>query len=275
MRISDLNLITFPEEAKADGFYASHKRKYRSTDTHWHDFYEIHVITQGNLTEHINGHKTEMGPGWIYFLRPYDLHEYHGSDFVSLYKIQFMIDILDPDIQKVLLSNEYRLTMKLSEKEQEALEPFLNKIVDEYNSNKYNRLQMISFLMNCLTTEMIRLSQKHAPRKASSDSIVLALEYIHRNYANNVSMQHVADLVGLTPNYFCSKFHKEVGQSFKQYLRGLQLNHAATLLRISDQSISRICTDSGFNSMAIFFKDFRDVYGMTPSQYRNQTLQDK
>ena len=275
MKISNLNLITFPEESKAEGFYASHKRKLRSTDAHWHDFYEIHVITQGTLTEHINGHEIEMGPGWIYFLRPYDVHEYHGNGLVSLYKIQFMIDILDPDIQKILISNEYRLIMKLSDKELEMLEPFLSKIVDEYNANKYNRLSMVSYLMNCLATEMIRLSQKHTSHSASSDAIVLALEYIHRNYANSITMQQVAALVGLTPNYFCSKFHKEVGQSFKQYLRGLQLNHAATLLRVTDQSISRISEDSGFRSFASFFKDFKEVYGMTPSQYRAQTALDK
>lgn len=275
MNISNLNLIAFPEEHKSTGFYASHKQKVRSTDAHWHDFYEIHMITQGALTEHINGHEIEMGPGWIYFLRPYDVHEYHSHGPVSLYKIQFLIDILDPDIQKIMISGDYRLIMKLSEREIETLELFMNKIVDEFNSNKFNRMNMISCLMNCLTTEMIRLSQAHAPQKASSDAIVLALEYIHRNYVKNITMEQVAMVVSLTPNYFCSKFHKEVGQSFKQYLRGLQLNHAATLLRVTDLSVSRICEDSGFNSLANFFKDFKAFYGATPAQYRKQTTSER
>lgn len=275
MKISNLNLITFTEESKAEGFYASHKSKLRSTNAHWHDFYEIQFITQGTLTEHINGHEIEMGPGWIYFLRPYDVHEYHGDGPVALYKIQFLIDILDSDIQKILISNEFRLIMQLSDKESETLEPFFSKIVNEYNSNKFNRGAMLSYLMNCLATEMIRLGQRHASHRASSEAIVLALEYIHRNYAKNISMEQVATIVGLTPNYFCSKFHKEVGQSFKQYLRGLQLNHAATLLRVTDLSVSRICEDSGFNSLANFFKDFKAFYGMTPAQYRKQTTPDR
>lgn len=275
MNISNINLITFNEESKADCFYASHKCKVHFTDTHWHDFYEIHVITQGTMTEHINGHEIEMGPGWIYFLKPYDVHEYQSHGPVSLYKIQFLIDILDPDIQKILISNEYRLMMELSDKDLETLTPFLSKIVDEYNSNKYNKLTMIAYLMNCLTTEMIRLSQRQTQHISNSDSIVLALEYIHRNYTKNITMQQVANYVGLTPNYFCSKFHKEIGQSFKQYLRGLQLNHAATLLRVSDLSVSNICEESGINSLAHFLKDFKTFYGMTPSQYRKQTLLDK
>ena len=275
MKISNINLITFNEESKSDSFSASKKSKIQYTDTHWHDFYEIHVITEGTMTERINGHKIEMEPGWIYFLKPYDVHEYHSHGPVTLYKIQFLIDILDSDIQKTLLSNEYRLMMKLSDRELETLTPFLNKIIEECNSNKYNRVTMIGYLMNCLTIEMIRLSQKQTQHTSNSDSIVLALEYIHRNYTKNITMQQVADFVGLTPNYFCSKFHKEIGQSFKQYLRGLQLNHAATLLRVSDLSVSRICEDSGINSLAHFLKDFKAFYGMTPSQYRKQTLLDR
>ena len=275
MKISNINLITFNEESKSDSFYASHRCRMQYTDTHWHDFYEIHVITEGSMLEHINGQEIEMGPGWIYFLKPYDVHEYRSLEPVSLYKIQFLIDILDQDIQKILISNEYRLMMKLSDKELETLTPFLDKIVEEYNSNKSNRLTMIGYLMNCLTIEMIRLSQKQAQHISNSDSIVLALEYIHRNYTKNITMQQVADYVGLTPNYFCSKFHKEIGQSFKQYLRGLQLNHAATLLRVSDLSVSNVCEESGINSLAHFLKDFKAFYGITPSQYRKQTLFDK
>lgn len=273
MKISNLNLITFNEESKNDSFYASYKHKMRSKTTHWHDFYEIHLITDGSVMECINGHRTEMGPGWIYFLKPYDVHEYWTEKPVSMYKIQFLIDILDADIQKTLISDKYRLMMKLPDKEYDALLPIFNRIVEERNSNKHNRLKMIGHLMNCLAIEMIRLSKKQENPTSNSDSIVLALEYIHHNYTDNITMQQVADYVGLTPNYFCSKFHKEIGQSFKQYLRGLQLNHAATLLRVSDMSVSNICEETGINSLAHFLRDFKAFYGITPSQYRKKMKQ--
>lgn len=275
MKISNINLVTFNEESKSDSFYASNKRRMHYADKHWHDFYEIHVIIDGAITERINGHEIEMGPGWIYFLKPYDVHEYWADNPVSMYKIQFLIDILNPDIQQTLISNEYRLIMKLSDKELETLLPFLSKIVEERNSNKHGRLTMIGYLMNCLAIEMIRLSKKQTHHVTNSDSIVMALEYVHNNYTKDITMQQVADHVGLTPNYFCSKFHKEIGQSFKQYLRGLQLNHAATLLRVSDLSVSRICEESGINSLAHFLKDFKTYYGMTPSQYRKQSVLDR
>lgn len=268
--LTNLNLITFHAEQKKESFYASHKNKLRNKTTHWHDFYEIQLITDGTITEYINGHKMEMKPKWIYFLKPYDVHEYWSEKPVAMYKIQFLVDILDADIQKTLISDQYKLIMKLSDDDYQSLSHIFEKIVREYNSHKPNRLKMIGHLMNCLSIEMIRLCKDQMSHTPNSDSIVLALEFIHHNYTKNITMQQVANHVGLTPNYFCSKFHKEIGQSFKQYLRGLQLNHAATLLRISDISISNACSESGINSFAHFLRDFKEYYGMTPSQYRKQ-----
>lgn len=270
MDVSTLNLITFNEESKEDSFYASYKHKKHKTSSHWHDFYEIHLITHGTVTERINGNTIEMGPGWIYFLRPYDVHEYWCEEPITMFKIQFLIDILDPDVQQVLLFDDFRLITKLDQRELDEVIPLLTSIVNERNSHHHARMKMISHLMNCLAIKMIRLGSHSKVRSATSDSIVLALEYIHHNYTKNITLQQTAAHVGLTPNYFCGKFRKVIGQPFKQYLRGLQLNHAATLLRVSDASISRICRESGFSSMAHFFQDFKAYYGMTPSQYQQQ-----
>lgn len=270
MDISKLNLITFTEDSKEDSFYASYKHKRHDKSAHWHDFYEIHLITHGTVNERINGNMIEMGPGWIYFLRPYDVHEYWCEEPITMYKIQFLIDILDPDIQKILLFNNFRLITKISQQELRELIPLLNSIVSERNSRHPARMKMISHLMNCLAIKIIRLGSHSKADSAQSDSIVLALEYIHQNYTNNITLQQVAAHIGLTPNYFCNKFHKAIGQSFKQYLRGLQLNHAATLLRVSDANIYTICRESGFHSTAHFFRDFKAFYGMTPSQYQQQ-----
>lgn len=273
MSISNINLITFNEKSKPDSFYASCTHKVHDKKPHWHDFYEIHLITDGQVTEYINGNKIDMESGWVYLLRPYDVHEYHCEQPITLYKIQFLIDILDPDIQKMLISNSYNPIMKLQGKELDSVLPIFNKIVEERNANKYAGFKIIEHLMNCLVIEIVRLNKKQDHDTSSSDSIVIALEYIHHNFTNNITMQQVAAHVGLTSNYFCSKFHKEIGQSFKQYLKALQLNHAASLLRITDLSVSNVCSESGIKSLPLFLKDFKEQYGLTPSKYRQEMKQ--
>jgi len=271
MDISNINLITFDKQSQKNSFYASYTHKIREKKTHWHDFYEIHLITEGTMTEYINGHKFEMEAGWLYLLKPYDVHEYCCKQPSKLYKIQFLIDILDENIQQTLMLIKHEFIMQLPKKAYSTLLPFFDKLVEEYNSNKLDSPKMVKHLINCLTLSIIRLGKYQIRNHANSDPIVMALKYIHKNYTNNITLQQVAAYTGLTPNYFCSKFHKEVGQSFKQYLKGLQLNHAATLLRVTDDSISAVCMESGINSFAHFLADFKAYYGVTPSQYRKQS----
>ncbi len=275
MNITKINLITFDDECKDNSFYASCTHRTRTKNIHWHDFYEIHLITNGSITEYINGQKIEMDAGYLYFLKPYDIHEYYGEEPSTLYKIQFMLDILDSNIQKKFMSHNYKLIMKLQNHELDSFLPLFSMIVKEYKANKSSSFQIIKHLMNCLALEALRLHQNQNQNHgtANSDSMVMALDYIHKNYTRNITMQQVADFVGLTPNYFCSKFHKEIGQSFKHYLKMLQLNHAATLLRVSDTSVSNICSECGISSLANFMQSFKEYYGMTPSQYRKQTTQ--
>lgn len=273
MNITDINLITFDDDCKANSFYASHTHKPRDKKIHWHDFYEIHLITNGTITEYINGQKLEMDNGYMYFLKPYDIHEYYSNEPASLYKIQFMLDILDEDIQQTFLSHDYRLIVKLQEQELKSFLVLFSRIVEEYKSNKFASFKIIKHLMNCLALEILRLNRTQNHETSNSNSMVLALDYIHKNYTRNITMNQVADFVGLTPNYFCSKFHKEIGQSFKQYLKSLQLNHSATLLRVSNTSISNICSESGIPSLTNFMQSFKEQYGMTPSQYRKQMNQ--
>lgn len=273
MNITNINLITFDEKCKANSFYASYNSKTRMKTIHWHDFYEIHLITDGVITEYINGQKMEMDAGYLYFLKPYDIHEYYSEEPASLYKIQFMLDILDEDIQQTFMSHNYKLIMKLKEKELNSLLVLFSRIIEEYKENKFSSFKIIKHLMNCLALEMLRLNQTYPNDVSNTDTMVLALDYIHKNFTRNITMQQVADFVGLTPNYFCSKFHKEIGQSFKHYLKSLQLNHAATLLRVTNTSVSNICLESGIPSLTNFMQSFKEQYGMTPSQYRKQMNQ--
>lgn len=60
-------------ESKKDCFYASHKCKKYFADTHWHDFYEILVITEGTMTEHISICEECGIPSLAHFLKDFKI----------------------------------------------------------------------------------------------------------------------------------------------------------------------------------------------------------
>ena len=74
--------------------------------------------------------------------------------------------------------------------------------------------------------------------------------------------------IGYSPNYFSAEFKKETGVEFQKYLRNLRLDFAMKLLKLSRLSVTEVCFECGFNTLAHFLSAFKSFVGVTPSEYR-------
>jgi transcriptional regulator GlxA family with amidase domain len=79
---------------------------------------------------------------------------------------------------------------------------------------------------------------------------------------------YMAQTVNLSPNRFSHLFKEETGVSPIRYLRTLRMASAATLLSSSYMSIKEVMARVGFRDVSHFVRDFKRIYGATPTQYR-------
>jgi len=100
-----------------------------------------------------------------------------------------------------------------------------------------------------------------------------AIDYIESNYANNISLNLVANHVHLSPAYLSRIFNEKTGIGFTEYLAQVRLKKAKQQLRMSAETIDRIATATGFKSGSYFSAVFKKYEGVTPSEYRtNHTI---
>ena len=99
-------------------------------------------------------------------------------------------------------------------------------------------------------------------------SIRPAMEYIHSHKNENVSMEQMAKLCHLSSSYFSRLFAKEMGETFSNYLARQKVEWAKQLLESTDNTISRIAEELGFNDDGYFIKVFKKYEGTTPANYR-------
>ncbi len=124
---------------------------------------------------------------------------------------------------------------------------------------------------------------KHQERTAQQKELVLAtqekfkqddrriqeiLEYINDNLNEHLSVQKIAKQFFISREYLCSYFKKHTGETLFSYIRRQRLNYAVYLLENTDKKVIDICELSGFNAMSTFLSDFKNEFGMTPSQMR-------
>ena len=101
-----------------------------------------------------------------------------------------------------------------------------------------------------------------------SPSISAALDYIHRHYAENISMAEAARQVFRSPEYFSRQFKEEVGENFNAYLTLYRLDRAQELLDQTDLRIAEIAERVGYTTPGYFSKLYKKYKGITPEQAR-------
>lgn len=94
-------------------------------------------------------------------------------------------------------------------------------------------------------------------------------EFIEENFTCDLQLKTLAQLLHYHEKYLGRLFRQEFGMSFHRYLISRRLEQAERLLCRSNQTVSWIAQQTGFNSVSFFIREFRKTYGMTPTQYRN------
>lgn len=102
-----------------------------------------------------------------------------------------------------------------------------------------------------------------------TDIILKAKRYINNHYSNSMlSLKEVADYVDLNEKYFTSKFSKETGETFINYLTSLRIEKAKDLLKTTNFKIYEIAEMVGYRNVENFNRVFKKSIGTSPAQYR-------
>ncbi len=93
-------------------------------------------------------------------------------------------------------------------------------------------------------------------------------EYINENFCENISLDTVAQVTGLSRYYVSHLFKELMNTTFVNYVNELRLTRAAMLLTTTDTPVIEIAGLSGFNNISNFNRAFKMFYDTTPSKYR-------
>lgn len=94
------------------------------------------------------------------------------------------------------------------------------------------------------------------------------LRYCEAHYAEPLSLERAARVVGLEPTYFSSYFHDKVGVCYTCWIAHLRVVHAQALFRERHRPIRAAGEAVGFGSLSSFERAFKRSTGMTASAYR-------
>lgn len=247
--------------------YKTHSPTFLSI--HWHNFFELEIVTKGSGEVSCNTKKYPIKPGMVSLLTPLDFHEYSITSETDIINIQFFADTLHEEVQSFLSKLKENVIYVLTE----FLAPVITlcKLLDE---NRYHgttgELYASSILDAILFSFKNEFKTTSLDNKRSSITIQKALTYINSNFKNNPRMSDVANYLFINESYFSDLFKKKMGESYKNYVKKLKLNYASNLIVHTQLPISAIASESGYNSPSHFNKEFKEMFGISPVAMRNE-----
>lgn len=131
-----------------------------------------------------------------------------------------------------------------------------------------NDLKCIGEVLSGIIDEITDRNKEALPD--ANQSVSEIKKVIKNEYMNDIGLEEIADKVCLTPAYVSFIFKKETGSNLIKYLTDYRMQKAKEFLEKSNMKIIDISRMCGYQNQSYFNKLFKNYYGITPKQYREQ-----
>lgn len=97
-----------------------------------------------------------------------------------------------------------------------------------------------------------------------------AFSFIEQNFQNDISIEEIASVCGLNRSYFGKIFRENTGKSPQDFLISYRMTKATELLKLTNLSVGDIGNAVGYPNQLHFSRSFKNTYGISPRQWRNE-----
>ncbi|MFV0346453.1 MAG: AraC family transcriptional regulator [Bacteroidales bacterium] len=270
-----------------DCFYVADRNKKDFTyPMHSHAEYELNFIANASGLRRIVGDSVEViGNFDLVLIASKDLehvweqHECTSTDIREI-TIQFSSDMF---FSGYLDKNQFKSLKTMFDMAQKGLSfpmlaimkvyPLLDKLAHE-NSDFYSVLDFLAILyeLSLLCDKATTLSSSaYAKTRVSSESrrVEKVKSYINDNFTEEIRLNQLAELVGMTSSSFSRFFKLRTGKVLTDYIIEVRLGHAARMLVDTQMTIAEIAYACGFNNLSNFNRIFRKNKLSSPKEFRD------
>lgn len=245
---------------------------------HWHRSVEIDFTVHGNADYFTSGRKTHLSDGEFIIINS---GEVHGVENIGPGDERRSLTLLIP--YKTLVNlvpniNHFYFVSKINQPEEmNQVSTELSSIYSLWNdkSTQFNTIEVLGhfyLLMSLLLKDFMLPKNKNLTFNdiKKQGKVKRVINYLSQNYQESLTLEQVADHFGLSHAYLDRLFKKEVQTGLMRYLQLIRLQHAYESIANTDLPISVIADQSGFANVRSLQKLFKQVYDLTPTEYRKK-----
>jgi AraC-like DNA-binding protein/quercetin dioxygenase-like cupin family protein len=247
---------------------------------HFHPEYEIVYISNGTGKRHICTHISEFQDGDLIFLGPNLPHLGFTQGLLEEHVeivVQMKEDFLGHDF---LQRPELHAIQQLFERSKQGLTFYGHtkwevgrRLVRLVELSPFDRLiELLGILNQLAGSQEYKLLNVDGfaleVNMQDQERMRAVYDFVEQNYQQGIMLDDVASTVNMTTPAFCRYFKKMTTKTFTRFVNEFRIAHASRLLADDHYTIAAVSFECGFNNLSNFNKQFREVTGVSPSEYR-------
>lgn len=242
---------------------------------HYHDFYEVFLVTYGKAVHSINNSQQLLSQGSLVFIRPNDVHSYAAINYFDfkIINIGYYISEIAPVLSylgispSVIDSPLLPIHLKIEGKQFDHLRDMLLELASLYPSQKCRPLfrsfaSELYYPLLGAETEFVHTRTQLIPDWLYKLDIEMSKRH---NYIQG--LQRLMELCNYSQTHVIRSFQKYYKMSPTEYINSKRMVYACELILSNKYSITEICYQCGFNNLSHFYNVFHSIYHCTPKDF--------
>ncbi len=253
------------------------------TSPHVHGGIEAGMVISGQGVLYLDGQTYELAHDDCYFtnaMKPHGAASTVQGEMLYQYahiNIEALASVVPPgsafDMMQILLSPPENAATVLRNRK-DIVDIFSTAHDSFHGKNHFDMIRAWSFVLRGL----VMIAEEILPGTTKPNSpahhamkkpVLEAVNFIHHQYAEPITLQHIAAHCSVSPSHLSHLFTEIMQYSPIEYRNKVRIDNAIRLLLDTDEKIEKIASDTGFESISYFYTLFRRITSKSPAEIRS------
>ncbi len=255
---------------------------------HHDDYMELVIVIGGTAMHRVNDETYFIKKGDVFVISRDTIHGFEDPVDFELCNIMFKEELLDRFSKgtRQLIGFHGLFMIEPYFNRNESFESRLHLDISTFSSIKQSLDNMLldyhehmggweDLVLGAFDQLIVRLSRLYTSDHYNYDGAIVliakSIAYMESHFKDPLTLESLAGMSHLSVRHFNRLFKAAYKTTPNKYLTHLRLQYACALLKNSDQSITEISYEAGFNNVSYFNRVFKDIYHLTPKKYRQSS----
>ena len=263
---------------------------------HYHDYYQVCYVVSGEIIHRKEKETVILQSGDAFIVPPGFVHSLTFKNVYSeLYSLSFLPCLFSQDFpqsnahhfltslqegEQDNTAGAIRLRLAMDQSQRQSVEALMQCLIRQQETDCPIELSaapsLVTAILNILSQSYYRKQENYQALQALmlySNTMRNCVQYVDQHYKENISLDQLVKLFGISRSVFYSTFPHFTGMSLRKYIAHKRIEEAQILIRTHpNMSVSQVAVEVGYDDDSTFYRNFKKITGISPTDYRAEEM---